>query len=147
MSMNIDNIHQLICKYFDAETSLEEERWLRSHLPGLAGTDPEIDEALAVMGYAAGIPRATTTAVRRRLRTAAAVAATLTLLLAAGGTCLYFSHRNPDPQLVAYSGGVRLDPQEAMRLIEAQMEEMGDASKSIELEVIDDFKDFRHALN
>lgn len=147
MSMNIQHIHRLIRRYFDAETSLEEERWLRSHLPPLAGTDPEIDEALAVMGYAAGIPRCTTTAVRRRFRTAATVAATLTLLLAAGGSYLYFSHRNTSAKLVAYSGGVRLDRQEAMRLIEAQMEEMGDASKSIELEVIDDFNDFRHALN
>lgn len=44
-------IHKLIDRYFGGETTLSEEKWLRSVLPGVPEGDPKVEEALAVMGF------------------------------------------------------------------------------------------------
>ena len=48
--MDNKSLHILIDKYFDANTSVEEERFLLKEILQLEGKDPLADEVLAVMG-------------------------------------------------------------------------------------------------
>ncbi len=148
--MNKEKIHILIEKYFDGETTLKEEKWLKDNLPKMMGEDPEIDEVLAVMGYAV-VPvkdGVSERRVKRSFHWAATAAASLALLIGAGGIYTYIvSQRDTQSHFMAYSGGVRLDRQEAMQLIKAQMEEMSEASRDMKLEVEDDLADFRAAFD
>lgn len=54
--MDNKSLHILIDKYFDANTSVEEERLLLKEVLQLEGKDPLADEVLAVMGYARNKP-------------------------------------------------------------------------------------------
>lgn len=145
MMMQTDKIHTLIEKYFDGSSTLEEERWLRTVLPALAGSDPAVDEALAVMGYAAGGAARRTTRSWRRGRVAAA--ASLALLLAAAGAALMIHERESRSSLMAYSGGVPVGRQEAISLMEAQMDELAEASLGLQLEMEADLADFGQAFD
>lgn len=144
--MNKRKIHILIDKYFDGETTLKEEKWLKENLPKMMGEDPEIDEFLAVAGYAVAPVRAGVSErrVKRSFHWVATAAASLALLIAAGGIYTYIaSQRDSQSHFMAYSGGVQLDRQEAMQLIKFQMEEMSEASRDVQLLVEDDLADFR----
>ena len=50
--------YELIERYFNAETSLEEERKLRKLLAAIPSGDPLANEAKAVMGFSLCAPRA-----------------------------------------------------------------------------------------
>ena len=50
--MEKPELHNLIERYFDGETTLEEERLLLHTLLGMRELDEECASALAVMGYA-----------------------------------------------------------------------------------------------
>lgn len=146
--MDKEKIHTLIDRYFDGDTSLEEERWLRENLPSLIGEDQAIDEAVAVMDFAsapaAGRPDAGFR--RRRFRPIAAAAASLAVLIAAAGICLFVTGRDSKDSYMAYSGGVKLDREETMDLIAAQMEELSEASRSVRADVEDNLADFRQLI-
>lgn len=147
--MDKEQIHILIDRYFEGDTTLQEEKRLRDNLPVLAGESVEIDEALAVMGYAARPAKKapSTGNTGRRYKMIMTAAASLALLLAAGGIYHHFSNEDRHNTFMAYSGGVKLDRQETMKLIAAQMEEMSDASQSVRDEVEDDLADFRSAFD
>ncbi len=148
--MNKEKIHILIEKYFDGETTLKEEKWLKDNLPKMMGEDPETDEVLAVMGYAVAPVKMNISEgrVKSTFRWIATAAASLALLIGAGGIYTYIvSQRDTQSHFMAYSGGVRLDRQEAMQLIKAQMEEISEASRDMKLEVEDDLADFRAAFD
>lgn len=148
MMMEKEDILKLIDKYFEGESTLAEERWLKENLPSMRGESPRIDEALAVMGYAAassahiamkpqrGVPR-------WMLRTAASLA----LLLTIGGICFTLDSRARQSTFLAYSGGVALDREDAMQIIADQMKEMAEASRGMQMEMEDDLADFRSAFN
>lgn len=145
--MKKEDIHILIERYFEGETTLAEERWLRENLPKMQGESPEIDESLAVMGYAAISDK---DKIRRKRSISyrwIAVAASLVLLLTAGGIYTHHLHSSQKSTFMAYSGGVKIDRDEAMHLIAAQMEEMSEASHDIKTEVEDDLADFRNILD
>lgn len=144
--MKKEDIHILIERYFEGETTLAEERRLRENLPGMMGKSPEIDEALAVMGYAA-VPDKNRTKRKRHKSYRWIAAASLALILTAGGIYTHQVHSSQKSTFMAYSGGVKIDREEAMQLIAAQMEEMSDASQDIKTEVEDDLADFRNILD
>lgn len=145
--MKKEDIHTLIERYFSGETTLSEERWLRENLPKMRGESEEIDEALAVIGYAAAPDKDRIRRKRLKSYRPIAVAASLALILTAGGIYSYHLHSSQKSTFMAYSGGVKIDREEAMQLIAAQMEEMSDASQDIKTEVEDDLADFRNILN
>lgn len=142
--MKKEDIHILIERYFEGETTISEERWLRGNLPKMMGKSQEIDEALAVMGYAAASDKDSVKKKRKPSYRWVAVAASLALILAAGGIYTHYLKTSQKSTFMAYSGGVKIDRDEAMQLIALQMEEMSDASHDIKTEVEDDLADFRN---
>lgn len=145
--MKKEDINILIEKYFEGETTLAEERWLRENLPRMRGESPEIDEALAVMVYAAAPGKDRSSGKRQKSYRWIAAAASLALILTAGGIYTHHLHSPQKSTFMAYSGGVKIDREEAMQLIAAQMEEMSEASQDIKTEVEDDLADFRNILD
>lgn len=145
--MKTNEIHILIEKYFDGETTLAEERWLRENLPRMRGESPEIDEVLAVMGYAAASNKDSVKKKRKPSYRWVAVAASFAMILAAGGIYTHYLKDSQKSTFMAYSGGVKIDREEAMQLIAVQMEEMSEASQGIRTEVEDDLADFRNILD
>ena len=53
MKMNSKNLDELINRYFDAETTVEEERELQRLITGPYAADARYDEVRAVMGFTA----------------------------------------------------------------------------------------------
>lgn len=145
--MKKEDIHILIERYFEGETTLAEERRLRENLPKMQGESLEIDEALAVMGYAASPDKDSVRRKRPALYRWIAAAASFALIMAAGGIYTHYLKDSQKSTFMAYSGGVKIDREEAMQLIAAQMEEMSDASQDIKTVVEDDLADFRNILD
>lgn len=80
--MNIDQLHKLIERYFNADTTVDEERLLKIELAHTHYSSPLIDEARAVLGYSLSRPTATITRPVRRFRasiTRVAVAASIVI--------------------------------------------------------------------
>ena len=80
--MNIDQLHNLIERYFDATTSLDEERQLKQELANTRLSSSLIDEAHAVLGYSLSRPTVAVTRPVRRFRssvTRVAVAASIVI--------------------------------------------------------------------
>lgn len=141
--MNRDELHILIERYFDGDTTPEEEKSLLATLLSMPPGDEEADEALAVMGYARLKPRKEI-AVRRRNFTGIAAAA-VAMVLVAFGLTLYFSTPHIDAgECYAYVGGERIESEEVIRALMAdQLEEMSEASEDVSRQITDDLDDFR----
>lgn len=131
----------MIGLYFDARLSAAEERELRKELLRHPEGDPVVDEALAVMGYAASA--APPVAARRNMLRRIGVAAAVVAFLAVGAGILAGSIPGREAgECVAYVHGVRVDNEdEVMRLVREQLGEMGRASEEFSREVADDFGD------
>ena len=119
--MNSKNLDELINRYFDAETTLEEERELQRLITGPFATDARYDEVRAVMGF---------TAVGRKLRRKshrsvrlwqAAAAAVVVLML--GGIYTIQQARPDDVCCIAYVNGRKVtNPDEVVRLMQQEMQ-------------------------
>ncbi len=111
---------QLIELYFEARTTLEEERELAALLAHTEESSPLIDEARAVMGYAAASPSAAaprhysrgSRIARKALQIAASVA------LVAGGSALAVKlstqRAEAAPRCVAYIDSVKITDEDAV---------------------------------
>lgn len=116
--------HSLIRRYFDGNTSLDQEKQLRELLADNRLSSPEIEEARAVIGFFAAEAAATAPAASRRrqrvpslLKIAAALVA---LLSAAAVTVATFSASDPSPRCIAYINGTTIsDTDKVMELLEA----------------------------
>lgn len=147
--MNEKELHILIERYFDGDTSVTEERRLLdallSHPPG----DREVDEALAVMGFARVVVPAEMTARRlfKRIMTAAAVV--LLVISAAGAFFLTTSQSSaPQSECYAYVGGERIeDKNQIESIMKIQMCDMGDAADEVEKQLAEDLGDFKGLFN
>lgn len=143
--MNTKHIHTLIERYFEGETTISEERWLRENLPRMRGESEEIDEVLAVIGYAAA-PCKYKIKRKRLTYYQWIAAASVALILTAGGIYSHHLLASQESTFMAYSGGVKIDREEAMQMIALQMKEMSEASEGIQIEVEDDLADFSNIL-
>ncbi|MDE5585645.1 MAG: hypothetical protein K2I92_04780 [Muribaculaceae bacterium] len=140
------SLHKKIDLYFEAQLSAREEQDLLRQLLRLEGKDPAIDEALAVM-LASRLPARATHSRRKPLNKVAAAAAAIVTLIAAGGLFHFLSP--PDRScMIAYVGGVRIEnPQEIMKIIDTQLNDIGESSEFISQTVSADLDDIRDALN
>lgn len=148
--MTKEERHILIERYFEAETSAEEERKLRDILLELSAPDEEEREALAVMGYAsvkpARKPRMNVSLGKRMLRYAA-VSGGLIVIAAGLATAWNIGMREHQPQCIAYVGGVEItDEAHIMALISTQLSEMAHISEEMDTEIMGDFNEIRNAL-
>lgn len=156
--MNTESLHNLIEKYFDAQTSPEEETLLLKESLSFKGEDPLIDEVLAVMGYArikhlsakASLKNGMNKKMKSSRMSLVMIAASMAVFLMVGAS-VFFTSRSvlsvPD-ECYAYVNGDRTENELEIRsIVAAQMSEMGDADNEIEGTIAGDLHDFRNAFN
>ena len=122
----IEELHLLIARYFDGETSVEEETLLRKHLAATHIDTPEVREAKAVMSYLASTNAPKPVAEKRRswVGTAVKVAATVAILVAVAIPLLT---RTTSSECYAYVNGERVNGDEAVEaLMLDQMAALGE---------------------
>jgi len=151
--MTEKDLLQLIDLYFDGATTLAQERELREALLKSKSNNPRVDEALAVMTFAAedGQRRATDAVAPRHGRRASwlslAAAAAVAVLLAVG----VWVGRNP----VYDDGGCSTviacvpsdDPAVALALMNAQLGDISEASDNVNEAIASDFASLSEAFN
>lgn len=138
--MDQKQLHVLITRYFDGETTAAEERELRRELAVTDMRSPLIDEARAVTGYFAAcgaarrVPRAT---VWPRVA-AAAVIAVMIVSVTVG---VVPRHMEATGSCIAYVGGTTVtDGDMVQALVSEQLALMGEAAEAVESDVRDDLR-------
>lgn len=125
-----NDLCRLIERYFDAGTSLEEERLLRKLLASGEFSGKEVDEAISVMGLIAG-SRSSRSKKRgkvaftprfKKLSAAASVAVALGV-----GITLFSLPAESDFTCIAYNGGVRVEDRGEVEAL--LFEQLNDASE------------------
>lgn len=142
--MDKEKLYILIGRYFEGDTSRDEEQELLKQLLAEPAGDAAIDEALAVMGYARTKP-AKKGLAKRRLITASSAAAAVAAVLAVGA---FLMPKHTEGECFAYIGGERVESEEIVRSLMAdQLGEMSEASDEVARQVATDFDDFRDAFD
>lgn len=136
-SPDINRLHELIDRYFDATATEAEEAELLRGLADPTLTSPRIEEARAVAGFFA-VERSHRS--RQRIRTprwpkmAAAIAAA-----AVCGTALLTlpNHENSEPdRCVAYVGGTEItDSREVLAIMRSNLDDLGEASADVRSDI------------
>lgn len=150
------HLHSLIERYFAGETSVAEERTLRSLLADTPlGADPLADEARAVMGFslASPLPRAVPRRKAKRLaptlRAWSGAAAAAVILLAIGIDMERIPRATPTAdRCVAYIDGRAVsDDTAVMALMRSDLAAVGTASSEVSSEISADLSQIGEALN
>lgn len=151
----------MVEKYFEGETSTAEEKWLKVALLKADKTDPMVEEALAVMGYAysahiadsdAADPQNAVLESKRKSHTRhylriASVAAAIIAVVFTFSWIWNPSANEDETEYFAYVEGVRIENEIAIRnLISIQLEEMGEGSAEINNQIQSDFQDLKNAM-
>lgn len=151
--MNRKQLHNLINRYFEAETSLAEERMLRRMLATDNAPDPLADQARAVMGVSLVTPdsgECTNLQMRQRShgliwRTAAAAA--VIAAVATGLWLLNYKAADMPGQCVAYLNGEQISDEHAvMQLMFDDLRQIDHASDIIDSHIADDFNEISVAM-
>ena len=131
-------LEQLIERYFDGMTTVEQETALRKSLVQCPWQSEAINEAKAVMGYfvAHSLQRRRASLRQSSLRIAA-IAATIALVIAIGGYQLWNTHgQMAEDVCIAYVNGKVLDnSDEVMALIEQDLNSINTASQGMETQL------------
>lgn len=144
--MNEKTTHNLINRYFDGDTTLQQERMLRQMLSQLDSPDELEREAMAVMGFSAA---ATVSSPKRSSVSRSSIfraAASIILLITAATALLTHTLPENHDRCVAYVDGQRIsDTEEIHRLMMLNLSEMAEASENLDNEValtLNDLSDF-----
>lgn len=144
MQMNTA-LYQQISRFYEAQLSRQEERELLQQLLKFEGKDPAIDEALAVM-LASRLPIGPKANRNKHVRLIAGIAASAAAVLAVG---ILFHHRAPqnNGKMYAYVGGVKIENHhEIMKIIDTQLNDIGESSDLFSKTLSTDLDDIREAL-
>lgn len=130
---NQAELEQLIERYFDGETSVQEEQMLRETLADCPWSSEAIDEARFTMGYfAAHCQEKERIARKTHRRQLIGIAASIAIILAIGIPAMYHSWFAPHNECIAYVDGKIIDNDDVvMALIESDLSKMEDASNSM----------------
>ena len=130
---NQAELEQLINRYFDGETSVQEEQMLRETLADCPWSSEVIDEARFTMGYFVAHRKAgQQTSKKSYRRQVIGIAASIAIILAIGIPAMYHSWFAPQPQCIAYVNGKVIDNDDAvMARIASDLSKMEDASNSM----------------
>lgn len=128
-----DELEKLIERYFDGETTVQEERTLRQALADCPWRSESIDEARFTLGYFAEYKqrnrRVMSFNTRHRLTS---IAASIAICLAVGGYALWHQYQSSANECIAYVNGKAITSDDAvMALIEKDLNTMDNASNSM----------------
>lgn len=128
---NQAELEQLIERYFDGETSVQEEQMLRAALADCPWSSETIDEARFTMGYfAAHSHEGQRKAKKTYRRQLIGIAASIAIILAVG--VYAWHHQQPDDVCIAYvNGQVVQDNDKVMALVADDMSKMDNASNAM----------------
>ena len=146
--MDKKSLHILITKYFEAETSVEEEQLLLKKVLQLEGKDPLADEVLAVMGYARYKPIKVSNPHRfSQIWKISGIAAAVIAIGIGGVSFMSTLSDETENECYAYVNGVRIENQAHIsHLIQQQLGEVSEAGESVEESISTDLEDMRNAL-
>ena len=133
---NQAELEKLIDRYFEGDTTIDEEQALRQCLADCPWDSEAIDEARFTMGYfIAHKQQQRASRVSNRFRYMA-IAASIALLMAVGiGSLLHYQSQTNN-MCVAYVNGKTIDNDDAvMALIANDLNAMDDASMSVEAQL------------
>ena len=145
---NQAELEQLINRYFDGETTVQEEQALRETLADCPWSSETIDEARFTMGYFAAHreqqQRVTKKSYRRQ---AIGIAASIAIILAIGIPVLNHHWFAPQPQYIAYVNGkvIKDNKQAVMSLIAQDLNSMDMATREMSGAIADDMNDMSYA--
>ena len=128
-----DQLEQLIGRYFEGETSLQEEQALRQCLADCPWESDTIDEARFTMGYFAAHCRQQ----ERKSRWLTSdriigIAASIAVILAVGGYVIWHQQPQTADMCIAYVNGKTINSsEEVMSLIENDLNTIGEASQGM----------------
>ena len=145
---NQAELEQLINRYFDGETNIEEEQILRESLVNCPWQSEVIDEALFTMGYfAAHREQQQRTAKKSYRRQVIGIAASIAITLAIGIPILSHNWSTPQPQCIAYvNGKVIMNDQKAiMSLIAQDLNTIEMATREMDNVIASDMSDMSDA--
>ncbi len=115
---NQAELEQLIERYFDGETSVQEEQMLREALADCPWSSEAIDEARFTMGYfAAHSQESERVAKKSNRRKFIGIAASIAIVLAAGGYALWHQQQSTGVCIAYVNGMVVQDDEKVMTLI------------------------------
>lgn len=134
---NQAELEQLISRYFDGETTVQEEQALRQCLADCPWSSEAIDEARFTMGYFAAHSRQQ--GRKSRWLTSdriIGIAASIAVILAVGGYVIWHQQPQTADMCIAYVNGKTIDSsEEVMSLIENDLNTIGEASQGMEAQL------------
>ena len=129
---NQAELEQLIDRYFDGETSIQEEQILREALADCPWSSEAIDEARFTMGYfVAHRQEAQRASKRNYRRQLIGIAASIAIILAVGGYALWHQQQPSDVCIAYVNGNVVEDNNKVMALIANDMSKMDNAANAM----------------
>ena len=130
---NQAELEELIKRYFDGETTIEEEQALTQCLAACPWNSETIDEARFTMGYFAAYRRQQERKSRWLTRDRIiGIAASIAVILAVGGYVIWHQPPQAADMCIAYVDGKTIDSSdEVMALIENDLNTIGEASQGM----------------
>jgi signal recognition particle subunit SEC65 len=142
---DIDSLHSLIEKYFDGETSLDEERSLRRTLAVTSLQSDKIDEAKAVLGFFAA-QRKSARPKQRKLHYWAA-AATIALLVASSVSILHLVNKDTTSYTCYIAGNYSDSKEDSFAIMQDQLSDINDARTEVYNDIDDQLGDIFEITN
>ena len=126
-------LEELIGRYFEGETSVQEEQALRQCLADCPWENETIDEARFTMGYFAAHRRQQVRKSRWLTNDRIiGIAASIAVILAVGGYVIWHQQPQTTDMCIAYVNGKTIDSSEqVMELIENDLNTIGEASQGM----------------
>ena len=139
----LENIHELIDRFFDAQTSPDEEKILRQILVNIPYSSPKIDEARAYFSLFAMNKKAKK---RFALRRIISIAATITVIAVIG--IAYFIPSQPNQEYFScIAGNISDDENTALNIFYEQINDAAEANSIMEQTIFESINDFSDAIN
>lgn len=130
--INQAELGQLIERYFDGETSIQEEQLLRAALADCPWDSEAIDEARFTMGYfATHSDRQRRQTAKSRRQLVAGIAASIAIILAVGGYALWHQQQPGDVCIAYVNGQVVQDNDKVMALVADDLSKMDNAANAM----------------
>ena len=124
------DLEQLIERYFDGETSVQEEQMLREILADCPWSSEAIDEVRFTMGYFAAHCHESQRIVKNRNKFIG-IAASIAIVLVAGGYALWHQQQSADVCIAYVNGLVVQDDDKVMALISNDLNMMDNAADAM----------------